>query len=920
MGHEPNESQERLIEGTEGIYLVDAGAGTGKTFTITRRYANILSRKDVEPEDLLLVTFTSNAADEMKERIIERTDYSASQLYDAPISTFHSLCRDILMSHGVSAPKILGIDDSITESVDVMESKIREEQEFESFMDLFIEDHPEYSRFYRVSYEYTELLDLVKSLAAKGVFPVREGWFRNTEDYLDGDYDEFRERFQEANSPQETSYGKKQSDLRGRLYSLQYKCFTSDAPDSEEIRGGRGTKQVRRDFAEKAFHEDREELKKFVHDVYFEYMEYCLRRNYLNFSFLMVFAFTLLMENHELRESLEYRYVMIDEFQDTNELQFKLSLLFAGEPNICVVGDWKQSIYGFQHASVENIRRFRDRINRYRSELNRDRERVSFKVDDVEEIKLVRNYRSSQDILDVAEETLTLPATEYEDLDGEKIREEITSLEADRDLDSRIEAFSSDDEVKAVLSRIQDVVDSGEYRIEGGVPDYGDIAVLTRTRNFGLQLQKEALKYDIPVAYEGGVELFKTNPSIILLAWLRILNSDSRRGWAVVLEEAGYSIEESEHLLEEEDYPGDMEGFREQLEEQESVGAVARQVFNRYGMNDGFTDRIIEVLQETFRSSYMNLGQIIQFIEDNIEAGEIYEVDNSMTENVVTIQTIHSAKGLEYPIVFISDINETRFPSTNSSSRRIEYEDPVGLRMRKIYDDSEVPYTYDNWRSEILFKTLTGEYDEERRLFYVAATRAEQHLFFTAENGRESEFFTGLPVERTDAEPEVEEVDRSGQGKVFEPEIPGGKPVEKRSVRGIVDLEDESSERGKELHRFAERYVKEEKEPGTGEEERIASFIDGLDGEISTEKTFLLPLDGVTLEGRADIVARKEDLTRLVDLKTGEGDPEKYRPQLSAYYHAARRIYDGEVRAEIYMVDRDETFRIDPLDEDRLTE
>ena len=112
----PNNQQEALIESTEGIHVVDAGAGTGKTFTVTRRYAGIIDEDDIEPDDVLLVTFTNNAATEMKDRIVSHCEYGMRELSDAPIQTFHSLCHDILMEHGFEAPTLLGIDDRITQS------------------------------------------------------------------------------------------------------------------------------------------------------------------------------------------------------------------------------------------------------------------------------------------------------------------------------------------------------------------------------------------------------------------------------------------------------------------------------------------------------------------------------------------------------------------------------------------------------------------------------------------------------------------------------------------------------------------------------------------------------------------------------------------------------------------------------------
>ena len=904
----PNTQQQKLIDNTEGLYLVNAGAGTGKTFTITHRYIEIL--EDVEPDDIFLATFTRNAADEMAERIVSESSYEASDIWDAPISTFHSHCQKILERNGFSVPEEIGIDDSI-EDIDVLESQIRERQEFDRFMNRFIENNPEYSNFYRIARTYENFLHLIKSLASKGIIPEKEGWYRDTEKYLDGDQEEFRELFKEANKPRESSNGKKQSDLRSRLYSYRYKNFPEDAPDEQEVRGGYGTKSVRKDFCDKAFEEDRKELKAFVHDLYFEYVRYCLSRNYLNFSFLMMFAYVLLRENDYVRKQESFEYMMIDEFQDTNPLQFKLALLLADRPNIAVVGDWKQSIYSFQYASVENIQDFRERLKEFKGELNQDRERVGFPVEDVDEIELRTNYRSSQDILDYAEQSLGLPANQYENVD----EKEVTGLESGIDnQDSRIEKFVAEEEVEAVLTKILEVVDNDDYRYgsDESKLDYRDIAVLTRTRGFGLELQEKAREHGIPVAYEGGVELFKTNPAILLLAWLRILNNErSRKGWTVILEEAGYRLEEAEKILDpdEKDYdiPKDMQEFRERLEGLDSVSAVARTVFHRYGYSNAFTDKIIEVLSNVFTSSYMNLGELIQFIEENIEENEIYEVDSSRNRNTVKIQTIHAAKGLEYPAVFISDVNQGKFPSKNSDSKAVTYQDPVGLRQRKVYMNGGLAFEYDNWRTEILMKCLSGDYDEERRLMYVAMTRAEQHLFVTSEEGRESTFFEGLSGDPELLEAGVEDVEVEAEDlELFDVEVPETGTVELRSVHSDMDVVEGDKEKGKKLHEFAEAYVNGESvEPSDQREIEVKKFIDSLEGELEAEKPVKIPVDGKVYEGVIDLIHKTDEKVEVIDYKTDSNpdNMDEYREQVECYRKGLEEMFERPVEKRIVCLD-----------------
>jgi superfamily I DNA/RNA helicase len=174
---EPNDQQRRLIENTEGIYLVDAGAGTGKTFAVTRRYATIVDQPGVEPEDVLLVTFTRSAATEMKERIVDRSSYSLRELADAPIRTFHSHCHAILEEHGYRVPTHLGIDDRITNSTRLIEEDLVEGALFREFIGGFRDGHPEYADQFRAIEDPQELLTLIKQLSAKGIVPTTDGWY-----------------------------------------------------------------------------------------------------------------------------------------------------------------------------------------------------------------------------------------------------------------------------------------------------------------------------------------------------------------------------------------------------------------------------------------------------------------------------------------------------------------------------------------------------------------------------------------------------------------------------------------------------------------------------------------------------------------------------------------------------------------------
>ncbi|MFP4050717.1 MAG: UvrD-helicase domain-containing protein [Thermoplasmata archaeon] len=925
----PNKQQRKLIKNTEGILLADAGPGTGKTFTISLRYAHLLKNKNVDPDDILLITFTNNAAENMIERIINLSDYEQSELRDAPISTFHSYCNRILNRYGYDAPKIIGIDDMITQSTNVIENEVLELQEFETFMGDFREKHPEYDDFYSILYDDSDLLNLIKSLGAKGIFPTKEGWFRNSELYLDGDLQEFKKLFKDANEPLPGAHGPKQSELRSRLTGYKNKCFLPDAPTQKEIKGS--DKQIPSKYAELCFEEDRNELKQFVHDVYFEYIEYALSRNYLNFSFMMMLAFALLCEDHSLRKQLSFEYVMIDEFQDTNEIQFKLALLLSKIGNICVVGDWKQSIFSFQYASVENIIEFEERLNEFKKDLNTDYERVGYPTEIKEEIPLKKNYRSTQDIINFSEQGLLVEATKQETIDKDEIRSKITKLKSvNNDAQTEIGAYTGEDEKEVILSKITDIVDNPDYTIlendRERTIEYGDNAVLTRTRKVGLKLMKEAEDHNIPVAYEGGIELFRTRPSLILLAWLRIVqNKHSKRGWSLILDEAGYTLNEIEQIFKTKSYPDNLFNFRYSLEREETIGSLAKKIFDKYSIKNAFSDKIIETIQTTYDNTYFNRSDIINFIVENIESKQTYEVDSTAEDDVFKIQTIHSSKGLEYPVVILADMST----GGGGFGGAIEYKEPLGLRQNKIFSNEPYPYSYDNWKNYVMSKCLTGDYDEERRLLYVAMTRAENYLFLTAEKDSESEFFKNLSIEPKEIKPKIEpslpKKEKRTELTVEKPKVHA--PV-KYSAHSIIDTseferaeEGLGMEYGTKVHRFAEMYAEgEEIEPTNQDEENVKRFIDSLEGELLTEKNCLLPLDiddkRILFQGIIDLIHINDNKIQIIDFKTDRNKSSitEYRKQLSIYYKSVEGVYPKKnIESNVFYTENGNLTQIEPM-------
>ncbi len=935
----PNDSQRKLIEQTDGICVVDAGAGTGKTFAVTRRYARIVDQAAVSPADVLLVTFTETAATEMTDRITQQSQYGMATLADAPIQTFHSLCHDILTEHGFDAPTLLGIDERITDSTRILADDLLIRTRFETFIREFRDTHPEYADFFRAIDSPVTIRSVIEGLAARGIFPTASGWYQDGESKLDGSFEAFYELFDARNSPR--NGGSRQSRLRSDLGRYgRNRCYQPDAPSKSTIRGEQ--KRVPDATARMAFEADRTELKSFIHDCYVEYLRFVLQRDYLTFGFLQLFAFVLLRADASLRAHHAFDYVMIDEFQDTSTIQFKLALLLSSTDNFCVVGDWKQSIYSFQYAAVENITAFESRLTTFIDALNRGGTRVSWSPAPIETVELTDNYRSTQPILDLAEQALITPATTSESIDETAIMDAVISLQSTTTHeDSQLEAVQHENEQAAVLAKVQSIVDNASYQIgEDGArrtPDLGDIAVLTRTRSFGRELHSMASDHGIEVSYDGGIELFRTDPAIMLLAWLRILETDAERGWAVVLEAAGYSYDEIEQFLETNEYPDAMRTFASELDSFETVGAIARRVCDRYNVAGQATELLLTTIDSLHSESLLTRGGLIGLIERGIETGATYDTHASARGDALTVQTIHAAKGLEYPIVIIANMNRRQFPSATTQYPTITYDDPVGLRQRRLYGDAHgQPHVYDNWRTDILRRTLGQEYDEERRLLYVAMTRAKHHLVVTA-GETPSQFFKSLPIEPTTIDPTVQtSAEAASEREQLSVSVPSTDGPIGLSPHDLMENEQfESVEGGRgaafgnRVHAFAERYaLGESVTPSSdpGDEVTVARFIDSLPGDLEVETPLVLPLthDGTrfAISGRLDLLARGEETVHVVDFKTDRSRHAgtAYRVQLSVYHHVVSEAYpDRSVRSVLFYTADGDPVEIDPLSIEELT-
>ncbi len=938
-----NIKQEAVIKNTNGIYIVDAGAGTGKTYTITQRYLEILNN-NVSPKDIILLTFTKNAAINMKERVISKINpEKANEIIDAAIQNFDSFCFKIVSKYGLNAPKLIGIEENLSGYKLISESVIQKKF-FNKFFKQFLEENEEKYQKLLVSIpKHLEILSLIETLLSKGIYPKKEGWFLDAENKFRGDYESFLKHFTKLNEMEIGPKGPSQSYLlekmKGKISSKNF----LDIPDDLKI-----DNQINPNLLEDIFYDDREELIEFVHHVFIEYIEYMLRENLMTFSLIAMFAFLILYHEDEIRKINSFEYIMVDEFQDTNEMQFMLILLLMRKANLCVVGDWKQGIYGFRNANINNIRNFKDKIEEYKNQLNKDRIRISFDVSNIIPLEFDINYRSSQKILSFSEKSLIVSGNKNDEIDIDLIQKEIVSLRSNFDYDEVSEIkfyqmFDKEKEIEFILEKIQNLVGKKKIKYfdlnleeyKERLIEFKDIAILSRTRVFGLEIQKKAFKYNIPAIYEGGIKLFEEEEAILLLAWLKLLlYKDKKEAWIPILEKENYSYLQIKYILDSKDYPREIIDFREHLlKNRKIINYIIDEILKRYNFIGPISNALISILDQLFHSSLMSISDLIIFIEENIENEETYNVELESSSNSIKIQTIHSSKGLEYPIVFVVNCNLSNFPSTISNNNSITFNELSGIRNKKIYS-KEHEFIFDNWKTELVNTDLFSDLDEERRLLYVAITRAMYGVYFTSH--RPSEFFNGLAEESQEIvlDTNIEKLLLENIKEVSDIKI-NTTFNDKNKILGVHDLlniKSDKNGRGMEfgsiIHKLAFRYIKGlnisfvEGDFKT-DFDNIKSFIDNdlKNGKLIPEIDCSLPISGTLIRGIIDLIVEFDDRIEIIDWKTdlAKDNLSEYSKQLSIYYYVLKEIYpERKIVCKIFWTYTAELDVIEVLDLDDI--
>ena len=607
-----NDKQKEAVFHTEGPLLILAGAGSGKTRVLTHRVAYLIEEKGVNPWNILAITFTNKAAEEMRERVDRLVGFGAESIW---VATFHSTCVRILRRH----IDLLGYDTNFT--------------------------------IYDSDDQKTLMRQVIKKL-----------------------------------------------DLDPKMYKEKAMLSAISSAKNEMITPEEYALTAGADFRQKQ-----------VAKVYFEYQKQLRSNNALDFDDLLVKAVELFQNNPQVLENYQerFRYIMVDEYQDTNTVQFKfVSILAKKYKNLCVVGDDDQSIYKFRGANITNILGFEQ----------------SFPGAKV--IKLEQNYRSTSSILDCANEVIR-------NNKGRKSKR----LWTDKGEGDLVEFNQYDDayqEADAVIKGVRSAVE------EDGL-QYSDCAVLYRTNAQSRALEEKCIAMNIPYRLIGGINFYQRQEIKDILAYLktidngkddisvrRIINVPKRGIGMTTIERVQQFADEKEvsfftALQNAEQIPGIGRGlaklqsfvkqimvFRTQAEFMDLPELMETVIENTGYLEDLDTleDEKAQQKKENIEefvskaADYMKLHDsdditLSGFLEEVALVADIDTVDSSA--NRLVLMTLHAAKGLEFPKVYLCGMEEGLFPSFMSMNSG----DPTDI-------------------------------EEERRLCYVGITRAMEHLTLTA--------------------------------------------------------------------------------------------------------------------------------------------------------------------------------------------
>lgn len=650
-----NKQQQDAVLHGEGPLLIVAGAGTGKTTVITQRIAHLITNKKAAANEILAVTFTNKAAEEMEERVDNLLNTSYTELW---VSTFHGFAQRVLEENALDIG--LPLDFSLLDPTDAW---VLVRQNLDKFNLDYYKPLGNPTKFIHA------LIKHFSKCKDQGIYP---------ENYL--------------------------------KYADELKTSLTDLKEDTE------TERVKE-----------------VASAYHVYQKLLLDNNVLDFGDLINYCSLLFKKRPAILEKYrkQFKYILVDEFQDTNWAQYDLIRMLAiPKNNLTVCADDDQSIYKWRGASLTNI--------------------VQFKKDfpKAKEIFLVNNYRSCQNILDLSYNFIQ--ANNPNRLEYiSKIDKKLIAPNKEKAIVEHIHTKSLTQEAQSVVNKIVEIINKNKN------DSYSDFAILVRANDHAIPFVRELERAGIPYQFLASKGLYSKPIILDIISYFKLLDNyhESSACYRVlnmpflnisqeeIIQISFYSKKKTKSIYESVQeiqlIPGISENTKDKinflltlikkhtdLAKHNNVSEIFISFLRDSGclqyLLDNNDDINIDLLTQfykkikQFENKALNttLNSFMQEFDMEMESNEQgkLEFDASEGSNVVKIMTIHSSKGLEFKYVFLVNIVDKRFPSINRK-------DPI-----------EIP--------EKLIKDIIPEGDvhlqEERRLFYVAMTRAKKGLFFTS--------------------------------------------------------------------------------------------------------------------------------------------------------------------------------------------
>lgn len=670
-----NKEQLEAIRHNEGPLLIIAGAGTGKTTVITERIKYLILKKGVNPSEILALTFTEKAASEMQERVDVLLPYGYTNLW---IHTFHSFCDRILRDEAHA----IGLDSN-----------------------------------YKLISESEAVL-----LMRQNIFNLELKLFRplgNPTKFLDALLTHFSRLKDEDISPS------------------QYLEYAKGIPNSQFSISNKKLNAKR--YALDANSDEAKEIMELA-NAYKKYGELKIKESAMDFSDLISNSLLLFRTRPNIlkKYQTQFKFILVDEFQDTNFAQNELAILLAGlDKNITVVADDDQSIYRFRGAAVSNVLQFKK----------------TFK--DAKIITLIDNYRSTQTILDSAYKLIQYNNPNRLEI-VEKIDKKLQSHSrfANKDIEL-IHELRTEDEAETIAKKIKELTISDKRQANY---QYKDIAILVRANNHAQLITSALQRHRIPYQFLGPGYLFAQDEIKDLIAYLffltnlfdsvslfRVLSMDT---FTIPYVELNYflSFAKKKNLTLFEALNNTNQAFlrqetKEKLDEfkkmvlrhlEKSRKEKAGQILYYFLVDSGLLQKFKTANSVREEKTAQNIAKFF----DRIKSFETERPDSNIfttvewlnlmlqmgdspmaadidlrEENAVNLLTIHSSKGLEFKVVFMVNLVEDRFPTRE---RREKIPLPDGIIKEKLPKNTDF------------------HLEEERRLFYVGMTRTKELLIFTA--------------------------------------------------------------------------------------------------------------------------------------------------------------------------------------------